>query len=456
MAVKLAYKAAGGSRLLSGMNGSVDINSDIKHGLDRVRMRAREAFQNDALLARYENAIIENVIGHKGIETMVAGMFPDGTLDANGNAIIQSRFDAWMETAMANNESWLNCQNCTMQTVPRDGEVLLRFIRERTGLKLQLLPADHLDINHNDILSNGNRVVSGVEVNDFGAHIAYHIWQQNPNDRLMKSPKYNKRLRIPVADMMLINLPTHPNQIRGMPWVTTVLADIYHLAEYIKTELINARVAASKGIFLTKPIGESTNDDPLAKKQAKEDGYYKSEVEPGSIESLPDGWTYNAFNPSNPGERFDPFVTRIMKRIASGLSVSYATISGDVSDANYSSMRAGALIERATYKRIQQWMIDKVCKRVYLEWLRVELLTGNSNIPMSKYFKFSRVKFVPRNFPFVDPAKDLQAIEQELTLGLTTEIQLCAERGLNYEDILKERAEVRRLQAKYGEISNVE
>ena len=66
----------------------------------------------------------------------------------------------------------------------------------------------------------------------------------------------------------------------------------------------------------------------------------------------------------------------MIRLIASGLGVSYQTLSGDLSETSYASGRQGLLEERETYKSAQSLFSEMFLDRVYAEWLSMGITTG--------------------------------------------------------------------------------
>ena len=94
----------------------------------------------------------------------------------------------------------------------RDGEVLIRHIRNAEnpfGYSLQLLEPDFLDEEYNTTNSdNGNRIVMGVELNNFNRPEAFWCFQGPDHlyDDLSYGVGKSGRVRIPAADMLHIFL----------------------------------------------------------------------------------------------------------------------------------------------------------------------------------------------------------------------------------------------------------
>jgi lambda family phage portal protein len=117
---------------------------------------------------------------------------------------------------------------------------------------------------------------------------------------------------------------------------------------------------------------------------------------------------------------------------------------------SYSSIRQGLLEERDQWRVVQGWMIEHFCEPVYLRWLRNALDFGAVPLPGNKYFKFSATQWVPRGWQWVDPRSEAEAQIVAINNGLMTRTQALAERGLDIEDVLRERAAEEELIASVG------
>jgi capsid protein len=66
---------------------------------------------------------------------------------------------------------------------------------------------------------------------------------------------------------------------------------------------------------------------------------------------LPPGQEIQMYDPTFPTQNYGDFVVAVLRALARGLKVSYLTLTGDLRQANYSSMRAGLLPERDHWRR---------------------------------------------------------------------------------------------------------
>jgi lambda family phage portal protein len=223
-------------------------------------------------------------------------------------------------------------------------------------------------------------------------------------------------------------------QNRGSPWTATAMTRLKMLGGYEEAELVAARVSASKMGFFVSESGDEYQGDGTAP-----DGTLNMDVQPGQFSQLPAGVDFKAYDPQHPSTAFRDFEKAMLRGIASGLGVSYTSLANDLEAVSYSSIRQGLLEERDQWRRVQHWMVEHFCQPVYLRWLRQALDSGVVNLPANKYFKFSATQWVPRGWQWVDPRNEAEAQIVAINNGLMTRTQALAERGLDIEDVMRER-----------------
>jgi capsid protein len=104
---------------------------------------------------------------------------------------------------------------------------------------------------------------------------------------------------------------------------------------------------------------------------------------------------------------------------------------------NYSSARFESLESQAYYRSLQQWFINAFVKKIWENWLEMQLLTNNwgLNIPASKYNKFNNVRYTPRSWQSIDPSKDSRADQVLLANGLTSHSDVIKKLGRDPEEV---------------------
>ena len=446
------FEAANVGRLFSDwLTQPKSADSDIRYTLKALRARSRDLCQNNDYSRRYLDLVATNVVGAKGITLQVRAREASGTLDQTANQILENEFYRWGRPGVCTVDgkmSWVDAQRVFIESVVRDGECFVLFVEDNANpyrFRLQFLDADLVDSDKNEVLANGNQIRMGVEVDRANRPVAYWVKTRHPDDYQVGASPYTKDERISADRMLHAFRMDRIGQTRGTPWTSTSMARLKMLGGYEEAELVAARVSASKMGFFTSESGDEYQADGPAY-----DGTLQIDVQPGQFTQLPSGVDFKPYDPQHPSTAFRDFEKAMLRGIASGLGVSYTSLANDLEAVSYSSIRQGLLEERDHWRVVQHWMIEHFCQPVYTRWLRQTLDAGVTTLPASKYWKFSETQWVPRGWQWVDPRNEAEAQILAINNGLMTRTQALAERGLDIEDVLAERAAEDEMIAAYG------
>ena len=182
-----------------------------------------------------------------------------------------------------------------------------------------------MDENKNDInKKTGNKIKMGVEVDKYDKPVAYHLYKDHPYDRNYLAE--NQHIIVPASEIIHAYLPSRAEQTRGVSLVATSMANVKMLNGYLEAEIVAARVGASKMGFFTSPDGDGYVGDGEF-----EDTFNPSmNAQAGVFEQLPAGMDFKEFSPTHPTSAFDSFTTSVLRSIASGLNISYHSLSNDL------------------------------------------------------------------------------------------------------------------------------
>jgi lambda family phage portal protein len=164
---------------------SSSADAELKNNLRILRARSRELTINNDYAKKFIRMVKTNVIGKAGIILQSKALTENKKPDELARTKIEDAFKKWSKKGVCDitgKYSFRDVQNIVMTSIARDGEVLIRIIRNSDndfGFSLQLLEADHLDDRYNDTLSNGNHVKMGVEYNKWGKPVGYWIFEKS-------------------------------------------------------------------------------------------------------------------------------------------------------------------------------------------------------------------------------------------------------------------------------------
>lgn len=412
-------------------------DGSIRGDFRLLRERARTLVRDNPYASRYVELSAENIIGPDGIQLQCRIRRADKELDTEACKEVKAAWDDWCRPENASVDGLLSMTDIATLAVTSwrtEGEALIRIwpsFDNRYGYALQVLDPDLLDHTYNRAAAPGtNEIRMGVERNTFGKPVAYHLWSTHPNDYFG-----GEKQRVRVAAEHIIHLYTvrRAGQTRGVTDFTPVLMDVQMLGGYQEAELVAARGAAANMGFITqKEDAEGPDPDAGATGEI--------EQEPGAFHKLGPGESIVQYKPDHPVAAFSAFTASVLRAIAAGLNVSYSSLTGDLSAANYSSLRDGSLKERDGYKRAQVWVAAKIYRRVYLGWLPYAALSGEVRVPAVDSRRFTEHAWLPRGWAWVDPEKDISAAMLEVKAGFNTRSNVCAANGRNFEENVEQLA----------------
>jgi len=451
---KRSYTAANTGRLFSDfITSSRSADSEIRPNLRVIRDRCREATRNHPYAKRYIQIMTTNVVGATGITMQVRKRNEDNSLDVVGNRLLERAFQAWGRTGFCTVDgrlSWLQAQRLFIETLARDGEVLIKKVKRPAnnpyGFTLQFLEADYLDEEYNKRMPNGNEVRMGVEIDKAGKPVSYFMFEDHPHhDQAYGSKTKRKHIQVPASEIIHCFIQERAGQTRGVPMMANALSRLKMLDGFEEAVLVNARVAASKMGFFVSPEGDGFVGDDY------DNAAPIMDASPGTFTQLPQGMDFKSFDPSQPQDNFADFEKAILRGIASGLGVSYVSLANNLEGVSYSSIRQGTIEDRDHFKMMQQFMIDAFIDPVYRAWLEMVITVGRVNLPMTKYDLFAdNVIYRPRGFAWVDPQKEIQASVIALQNGIVTLQDVHAQYGKDTEDVFEQINREAELADRYG------
>ena len=449
---KRHYQGVNAGRLFADFNTSSNSpDAEIRFALKTLRNRCRDLERNNEYARRFIHLLKTNVVGEKGVSTQVKAKNSDGTFDRIGNLIIEGQWAAWGKLGNCTVDgrmSWSDAQKFFVQSLARDGEVLIRKINTQSskwGFQIEFLEPDLIDELKNEILPNGAQIRMGVEIDKYYKPVAYHLLTNHPGDYQLY-PQTRQTIRVPADRIIHVFIGERAQQTRGVPMMSTAISSLKMLHGYREAELVAARVGASKMGFFTSPTGNEFPADDIENLHTP-----IMSAEPGTFHQLPDGMDFKQFDPSHPTTAFADFEKAILRGIASGLGVSYTSLANDLEGVSYSSIRQGALEDRDFYKTLQQFMIQHFVEPVFREWLAMAMTTQALNLPINKFDKFAdSVEFRARGFAWVDPQKEINAAVIAMQNGIMSMQDVANQYGRDIEDTFEQVAMENELAKEYG------
>jgi lambda family phage portal protein len=394
----------------------------------RLHINSILAMEAPLLRARTRQLIANVPHGANASETFTAyavgdGITPAPLLPEEQAAAVKEAWYDWTDEADADGlTDFYGLETLAARACFDAGECFARR-RDRFAsdgltvpVQYQLLEAEQLDQAYTTKLSNGNQVRQGIEFGPIGNRLAYWFWRTHPGDTTLQVS--GDRVRVPADQVLHLFKPLRPGQIRGRPWITPGIIKMYDLDQYEDAELMRKKFAAFLMAFIEQEPGADISDTGLVDEDTREvatddRGTAEVDMEPGLAQLLPKGHKVNIHEPADVGPNFEAFMFRSLLALCAAMGLPYHAVTGDVSKANYSSLRASLLeVKRRISKFQHEVMVFQFCNPIYKYWLPTAVLSGAVAIPNfteANRKKLSRVKWIAPRWDWVDPLKDMQA-----------------------------------------------
>ncbi|QQG36831.1 MAG: phage portal protein [Micavibrio aeruginosavorus] len=439
--------ASTGRRMKNFKPPSAAINGLINGSLSRTRDRARDQVRNIPWMRRADRSFVANVVGN-GIRPIPKGG------DKDFREAVKEAWDMWAMEADADGRlDFYGLQALIVRSVYQSGEVLVRKIYRPTDdfnllipFQLKVLEADHLDHTYNMHLSNGGKIVQGIEFDNYDRIAAYHLWKEHPNEMIgIRDPA--RRVRIPADEIMHIFEVERPGQTRGFPKVASSILRMLDLMEYEDAELVRKKFAAYLTFFITSPADDerSVLDEEIAEALAggDESKPFETDLEPGTGLYLDPGQEVKTAEPADVGSNYDPFVKMNLRAAAAGADVMYEAMTGDLSGVTFSSIRWGLNESQRIWEQFQnQLLVAQFCMPVWREFMVESFKAG---LFEASDFAFNprpylKVKWLTPGWPYVNPQQEAAADKIAVRSGFISRTRVAGRRGYDVAEIDDENA----------------
>lgn len=310
----------------------------------------------------------------------------------------------------------------------------------------------------------------GVELDEDGAAMAYHIREGHPYEwlitderqwiweRVPREMAWGRPLAIHVYDKERAGLT------RGVGRLTSVLERLKMLDRYDKIELQAAVLNAILAAFIESPFDHEMMADAMSTvspyQQARKEFHQHRDVRLGGVRipTLFPGEKLSFQSAARPHNAFADFEGSVLRSIASGIGISYEQLSQDWSKTNYSSARAALLEVWRTLLRRRRSFAKSFCTPIYAAWLEEAIDRGIVRLPREApdfwhpraHAAYLRCRWIGPGRGWVDPVKEAQASVMRVDAGVSTLEAECAEQGLDWQEVAEQQAAEREFRARLG------
>jgi len=369
-----------------------DADSDILPDLQDLRDRSRDLVRNTPIAASAVNTNVTNVVGtglkyHSRIDRKYLGLSDEEADEWEQNA--ERRFRLFAESNECDatrQQNFLGLQDLIYRSALEGGDVfiLLPMINRAGspfGLKMQVVEADR--VCNKDNAADTRTLAGGIETDEHGAPINYHIRKTHPGSTLYTNLEWDVvpafGARSGRRNVIHLFDRRRPGQRRGVPYLAPVIEALKQLGTYTDAELMAAVISGMFTVFIESEMPEEMFDlvDGDKKDLSNKDDY---ELGNGSIVGLNPGEKVSAPNPGRPNSAFDPFVIAIIRQIGAALELPFELLMKHFT-ASYSASRAAFMEAWKTFNSRRAFLERGLCNPVLEEFMFEQVAKGLMNAP---------------------------------------------------------------------------
>ena len=444
--------------------------SDIDANLYTLRNRAADMAINTPIGASAINTSVTHTVGagltvNPRPKINILGI--DAATAREWTRRTKEEFNLWASTVdcdICRRNNFLDLQHIAYVSYLTDGDSFALFRRKPPTprnpytLRIQLLEANRvcnpldgsvigvMPYSVEAMSKNGNRIISGIEINDDGEIVAYYVSNRVPNDILGRD-KLTEWVRVE-AFGKLTGLPNilqicrdgRPDQFRGVPLLAPVIETLKQTSRYTNAELASAIVKSFFSLFFVQPDSNRTLDDMLGDAVV---GNKANDVDkpvadvteynlgPGTLNALPKGVDVKAIDSGKSQSTFGTFTQELISQIGAALNIPREVLMKTFT-ASYSASRAALLQAEKEFEQSRECFIRDFCQPIYEMWLIEAVSSGRISAP--GFFDDPLIRAAWSNSEWyapvigqIDPVKEVQGAQLRIALGLSTHEKEAAE-----------------------------
>lgn len=429
---------------------------------DLMTSRVRDLARNDPVVKKMQREVCKGVIGASGIQTFSeAREFGGESYDAF-NEEADDFYEKYFEGDIdfEGRLSGSRMQWMILQEVLETGECFLLECWDDNPDRMlpicyQVLESEQLDRTVDwaqDSKKGGNYCRRGIEYDEKNRPVAYWFFDTNPHDVILD--KYESR-RVDADKVMHIYLPSRPSARGGASWFSANMQTSKDIDWYLGNEL----TAAALGAMLTAYIKRERRGGGSAPGFTDEDGDEHPQIKlgRGTITELGIDEEVGTIESNRPNRDAAPFIKLLLTMQGMGIGLSLLRVTGDYSQASYTSARGAHLDDQAYFAVLQNWLSTKFVAKIRRDVIAKAVASNKiKSVTSVEYLnnrtKYERLAIQPPGREQLDPDSESEGAERRMRNG-TSNLQIeCGLRGLNWRRVIDQKA----VEQKYADKKGVQ
>lgn len=423
-----AWDAAKTSRLNEAQwayaNGQ-KINDKLAENLTTLRNRAIDEAERNPFVEGMIETYVASVVGVDGPTLQVQSE------DADFNDWAERVWWNWWESPDINGtHSGVDTLRQWVRSLWTCGDFvsILTRVEGADGVALRLQDVHPRRLRNPTIGGARPEIIEGVERNETGKPIAYHIESFLASELSVLAR--SEFTRYPAESVIHGFKQREPGQVRGVPWLAPVLQTCADIRCYDEQVMDAARAAADMAVLL------ETNH-PDAKYVAVNES---TSVERRTMRTVPPGWSVKQLQAAQPAAQYGDYRSERLREIGRPVNMPLMMVRLDSSNHNYSSARFDGQLYSRGVAACQRWLVRVALDRLVKLVIREAALAEMYEVPDEM-----ELRWTWEAMPHVDPSKEASAAELGLNNNITTLADVCATGGKDWEQVLKQRAREKKM-----------
>ena len=466
--------SSGKNAFLGWVIGGGAPEDDIDLHAGTLRQRARDldmggGIPRSAVATETTTVIGEGLIPKPSIDYEALNLSEEAALEWQKTA--KREFAFWAEGKMcdsAQRKNFYQLQSLAFRSFLVSGDVIAllpMFPSPGTPytLHVQLLEADRLatpDSNGESTSreSGSGRIIDGVEIDEIGRVIRYHIASRHPlSESETGSVTYTAidayGAETGMPNVLHVYVPERPEQYRGVPLAAPIIEKSKQLDRYLNSELTANVVASMFTLFITSQaetdISKSALSDAVPEgEQTTNSDSSHLHMKAGAVIELEPGQKPEAINPLRPNSAFAAFVDAMCTQLGASIEMPKEILLKAFTK-SYSASRAALTEYWRKVPVARRNFVADFCQPVYEAWLAEAVAIGRMEAP--GFFDdpvirraWCKCEWIGSTMQQLDPLKEVEAAEKRIALNISTQEREAAEfNGSDWnENIMQRQREI--------------
>lgn len=448
-ATRIYEGASQGRRAAAWRSTGASANSELQIAIAPLRDRARELARNTPHASRMLDIIVAHSVGKGIVPVSSTGM------DKIDNKVMSLWEDFCKQADVTGCMTFYAMQVLAVRSMIESGEAVIRFIDTPMSdgvavpLQLQLLECDFIDhfrdgVYGSEGLGAQHGTGAGVERTRLGVGLGKYdvfkglwLWPYHPGE-MTTTINYKSFVSefVPRDELIHMFRRERPGQVRGVTWFAPVLTIARDMADFIDAANVKARMEACfAGFIINSDESVPLFDQSLNGTQdVNVPDAMTTTIEPGMLKELRSGQDIKFATPTATSQ-IETILMYNLQALSVGVGCTYDQTTGDLRQANYSSLRAGKLDFWGLIGQLQaQTIIPQLCQPIWERFISRAILAGR--LPDRKKNGGYPCEWVVPAREMIDPKKDFDAQKNLVRSGAMTPQQYIASFGGNWREAL--------------------